>query len=162
MTHPDPADLARETLAVTAGRPPRAQGAPVNPPVVLSSTYVSQGVPQPGELMYARGDTETWGPFEQTLGALEGSAHPALVYGSGMAAIAAALSLVPHGGRLVLPRHAYQVTLGYARDLAERSDVEVHQVGARDPGHLRREVGEICVQDARRDSDTHTVDSTEP
>jgi cystathionine gamma-synthase len=120
------------TVAVAAGRPARVQGAPVNPPVVLSSTYVSQGVPQPGEMMYARGDTETWGPFEQALGALEGSTRPALVYGSGMAAIAAALSLVPHGGRLVLPRHAYQVTLGYARDLAERSDVEVAQVDVAD------------------------------
>src|SRR5690606_22566971 len=33
------------TVAVTAGRPPRVQGGPVNAPVVLSSTYVSQGVP---------------------------------------------------------------------------------------------------------------------
>jgi cystathionine gamma-synthase len=130
--HAHPSELRRETLAVTAGRPARAQGAPVNEPIVLSSTYVSQGEPQPGELMYARGDTETWGPFEQVLGALEGSVHPALVLGSGMAAIAAALSLVPHGGRLVLPRHAYQVTLGYARDLAGRSDVEVQQVDIAD------------------------------
>ncbi|RMI03421.1 trans-sulfuration enzyme family protein [Cellulomonas triticagri] len=138
MTHSDPhtqpgqPPLAPETVAVTSGRPARAQGAPVNSPVVLSSTYVSQGEPQPGEMMYARADTETWGPFEQTLGALEGSVHPALVLGSGMAAIAAALSLVPHGGRLVLPRHAYQVTLGYARDLAGRSDVEVAQVDIAD------------------------------
>ncbi|HEY0187204.1 MAG TPA: PLP-dependent transferase [Cellulomonas sp.] len=124
--------LSRATVAVTAGRPPRVQGAPVNPPVVLSSTYVSQGVPQPGEPMYARGGTETWVPFEQALGALEGSTNPALVLGSGMAAIAAALSLVPLGGRLVLPRHAYQVTLGYARDLAERSDVELAQVDVAD------------------------------
>lgn len=137
MTHSDPharpgRPLAPETVAVTTGRPARAQGAPVNPPVVLSSTYVSQGEPQPGELMYARADTETWGPFEQTLGALERSVHPALVLGSGMAAIAAALSLVPLGGRLVLPRHAYQVTLGYARDLAERSDVEIAHVDIAD------------------------------
>ncbi|MFF1531224.1 trans-sulfuration enzyme family protein [Cellulomonas sp. NPDC058312] len=131
--HPThPSALAPETVAVTTGRPARTQGAPVNPPVVLSSTYVSQGVPQPGELMYARADTETWGPFELTLGALERSANRALVFGSGMAAIAAALSLVPRGGRLVLPRHAYQVTLGYARDLAERSDVELQQVDIAD------------------------------
>jgi cystathionine gamma-synthase len=131
--HPThPSALAPETVAVTTGRPARTQGAPVNPPVVLSSTYVSQGVPQPGELMYARADTETWGPFELTLGALERSANPALVFGTGMAAIAAALSLVPRGGRLVLPRHAYQVTLGYARDLAERSDVELQQVDIAD------------------------------
>ena len=40
---------APSTLAVTAGRPARMQGGPVNPPVVLSSTYVSTGVVPPGE-----------------------------------------------------------------------------------------------------------------
>ncbi|MEZ0449585.1 trans-sulfuration enzyme family protein [Cellulomonas sp. ICMP 17802] len=118
-------DLAPATLVVAAGRPDRAQGAPVNPPLVLSSTFVSRGVPGPGEPLYGRIDAETWHPFEQALGTLEGSAHPALVFGSGMAAIAAALSLVPPGGRLVLPRHSYQVTLGYAQDLHERLGVDV-------------------------------------
>jgi len=47
------------------------------------------------------------------------------VFGSGMAAIAAAFSLIPPGGRLVLPRHSYQVTLGYARDLEDRLGVDV-------------------------------------
>lgn len=120
-----PRPPAPSTVAVTAGRPPRVQGGPVNPPVVLSSTYVSTGVPAPGELMYARMDTETWHPFEEALAALERSAHPALVFSSGMAAIAAALSLIPPGGRLVMPRHAYQVSLVYAQDLAARSAVEV-------------------------------------
>ena len=90
-------DLSPATLAVAAGRPARTQGAPVNPPVVLSSTFVSQGVPGAGEPLYGRMDAATWHPFEETLGTLEGSAHPALVFGSGMAAIAAALSLVPPG-----------------------------------------------------------------
>ena len=97
----------------------------MNPPVVLSSTFVSQGVPGAGEPLYGRMDAATWHPFEETLGTLEGSTHPALVFGSGMAAIAAALSLVPPGGRLVLPRHAYQVTLGYAQDLQERLGIDV-------------------------------------
>jgi cystathionine gamma-synthase len=118
-------DLSPATRVVAAGRPPRTQGAAVNPPVVLSSTFISQGVAGPGELLYGRMDTDAWHPFEETLGSLEGSTHPALVYGSGMAAIAAALSLVPPGGRLVLPRHSYQVTLGYARDLQERLGIDV-------------------------------------
>lgn len=129
-----PADLralSPATVAVAAGRPDRVQGAPVNPPVVLSSTYVSQGVPGP-ELLYTRGGTETWQPFEEALAALEGSRLPALVLGSGMAAIAAALSLVPHGGRVVVPRHAYQVLHTYLRDLAERSRVEVALVDVAD------------------------------
>ena len=120
-------DLSPATTAVTAGRPARVQGGPVNPPVVLSSTYVSQGVPGP-ELLYTRGGTETWVPFEEALGKLEGAANPAIVFGSGMAAVSAALSLVPDGGVLVVPRHAYQVSLGYADDLAKKHGVEVRRV----------------------------------
>lgn len=125
-------DVSPATLAVVAGRPPRVQQAPVNPPLVLSSTYVSQGVPAPGELLYARQSTETWHAFEEALGLLERSRHPALVVGSGMAAVAAALALVPPGGRVVLPRHAYQVTLVLARELAERGLVEVELVDVAD------------------------------
>ncbi|MCL1871247.1 MAG: PLP-dependent transferase, partial [Promicromonosporaceae bacterium] len=124
---PSHEELSPATTAVTAGRPPRIQGGPVNPPVVLSSTYVSQGVPGP-ELLYTRGGTETWVPFEEALGRLEGAAHPAIVFGSGMAAVAAALSLVPDHGVLVVPRHAYQVSLGFADDLAARHGVEVRRV----------------------------------
>lgn len=121
--HGLPSALSPATLAVAAGRPPRVQGGPVNPPVVLSSTYVSQGEVPPGQLFYARAGTETWHPFEEALGALERSVHPALVFGSGMAAIAAAMSLVPPGGRIVLPRHAYNVATSYAQDLGRRSQV---------------------------------------
>lgn len=126
VPHHDLSKLSPATVAVSAGRPARVQGAPVNPPVVLSSTYVSQGTPGPApELLYARSGTETWAPFEEALAGLERAAQPGLVYGSGMAAIAAALSLIPHGGRVVVPRHAYQVLHGYLADLTERSRVEV-------------------------------------
>jgi len=125
-------DLSPATLAVTAGRPARDPGAPVNPAVVLSSTYVSAGVPQPGDPMYTRYDAPTWHPFEEALGALEASPLPALVFGSGMAAVAATLALVPRGGRVVLPRHAYQVTLVLTADLAERSGLQVQTVDIAD------------------------------
>ncbi|MDM8084966.1 PLP-dependent aspartate aminotransferase family protein [Cellulomonas cellasea] len=124
MPH-EPADLSPSTVAVTAGRPARTQGGPLNPPLVLSSTYISTGVPGPDELLYARAGTETWQPFEEALAALEGARLPGLVFGSGMAAIAAAFSLVPVGGRVVMPRHSYQVTLGYAQELTARSGVDV-------------------------------------
>lgn len=125
-----PTSLAPATVAVTAGRPPRVQGGPVNPPVVLSSTYVSQGVPG-DELLYTRGGTETWEPFETALAALEGGSH-GVVLGSGMAAVAAALGDVPPSGVVVVPRHAYQVTLGYLDDLARRHGVEVRRVDVAD------------------------------
>ena len=100
MSHPD---LSPATLAVTAGRPPRVQGGPVNPPIVLSSTYVSAGTPAPGELFYTRNDTETWRGLESALATLEEAEFPALAFASGMAAIAAAFSLVPRGRRVVMP-----------------------------------------------------------
>lgn len=124
--------LTRATLAVTAGRPARAQGAPVNAPVVLSSTYHSVGAPGPGEKLYTRIDTETWAPFEEAVAALESATESGVVFGSGMAAIAAVLSFVPDGGRLVVPRHAYQVTLGFADDMAARHGVTVVRVDVAD------------------------------
>ena len=127
MTHARP-----ETVAVTAGRPARAPGAPVNADVGLSSTYVSAGAPRPGEALYSRYDAPTWHPFEEALAELEGAALPALVFGSGMAAIAAALSLVPPGGRVVLPRHAYQMTHGLCADLAARGELSVTPVDIED------------------------------
>ena len=121
-------NLDPASFVVAAGRPERTQGAPVNPPVVLTSTYVSTGVPVPGEPLYARIDHETWHPFEEALGALERAEGPALLFSSGMAAIAAAMSVVPAGGRLVIARHAYQVALGFAHDLGARYGVDVRLV----------------------------------
>lgn len=126
----DPAAPALDptTLAVVAGRPARTQGGPVNPPVVLSSTYVSQGVQGPGEKLYTRIGTETWEPFEEAVAALEGCENPGIVFGSGMAAIDAAASVVRAGERIVVARHAYQVTLGLFDDLARRLGVDVVRV----------------------------------
>lgn len=130
-------DLSPATLAVTAGRPPRAPGAPVNAGVVLSSTYVSQGVPVPGEAMYTRYDAPTWHPFEEALAALEEARLPALVYSSGMAAVAAALSLVAPGSRVIVPRHAYQVTLVLAEELVATKRLEVVRVDLSDLDAVR-------------------------
>lgn len=130
--HPQPDAVAPATLVVAGGRPGRAPGSPVNPPIVLSSTYVSAGVPAAGEPLYARMDTETWHPFEEVLGELEGAGRPAVVFSSGMAAIAAVFSFVGVGGTVVLPRHAYQATLSFADDLAARAGVRVIRVDAAD------------------------------
>lgn len=132
MSHPDQPGLSPATLAVTAGRPPRRQGGPVNPPLVLSSTYVSTGTPEPGELFYTRNDTETWRALESALAALEGAALPALAFASGMAAIAAAFALVPRGGRVVMPEHSYGVALALAHELAAAGDIRLTLVDIAD------------------------------
>ena len=95
--------LAPASILVSAGRQPRIPGAGLNAPLELSSTYVAGG-----PVDYARGGNPTWTAFEETLGALEGGS--ALVFSSGMAAIAAAVSVAPQGAIIVAPTHAYSGT----------------------------------------------------
>ena len=124
-THDD--DLAPASILVSAGRPPRVPGAPVSPPLELTSTYVADGA-----VNYARAGNPTWAAFEEALGALEGGA--ALVFASGMAAVAAALSLAPEGGVVVAPTHAYNGTGSILLDLAEAGRLHVRRVDISDNG----------------------------
>jgi cystathionine gamma-synthase len=120
-----PRQLSPDTVTVKAGRPPHERDAPLNPPVVLASTYVAGGT-----LEYGRYGNPTWAAFEETLGALEGGR--ALSFASGLAAVAALLDLVPDGGVVVAPRHAYLGTLAQLADLEKRHGVEVRQVDVAD------------------------------
>lgn len=74
-------------------------------------------MPQPGDRVYARFSNESWEPLEEAIAQLEGTPVPALSYASGMAAVAAALSLVPIGGVAVVPGTSYNGTIGLARQL---------------------------------------------
>lgn len=124
--------LSAETLAVAAGRPERGHDTPVNPSVVFSSTFVGLGSVGEGARGYARYSNPTWEPFEEAVARLEGAAIPALLFSSGMAAVAAALSLVPVGGVLVAPAHAYSGTLGLAQAKGARGELELRSVDIAD------------------------------
>jgi cystathionine gamma-synthase len=92
--------LSPATRVVTLGREDPTAGGQVGAPLVLSSTYHAGG-----DVVYARSGNPTWSAFEQALGDLEGG--NALVLASGMAAVTAALSLLPHGGTVIAPDAAY-------------------------------------------------------
>ena len=102
--------LSPATRVVALGREAAAPGQQVGAPLVLSSTYHAGG-----DVMYARSGNPTWSAFEEALGDLEGG--DALVFASGMAAVSAALSLLPHGGTVVAPDAAYN---GVVATLAAR------------------------------------------
>jgi cystathionine gamma-synthase len=114
VTHTPPGSasdgLSRATRVVALGREPAEPGAQVGAPLVLSSTYHAGG-----DVSYARSGNPTWSAFEAAVGDLEGG--DALVLASGMAAVTAALSLLPHGGTVVAPDVAYN---GVVSTLGER------------------------------------------
>jgi cystathionine gamma-synthase len=95
----DPA-WAGDTVTVQAGRPARVPGAPMNPPMTLSSTYVHDA-----SVEYGRDGNVAWGALESALGALDGG-H-AVSFASGLAATTAIASLVPGGGIVVLSSVTY-------------------------------------------------------
>ncbi len=83
-----------DTVAVQAGRPARVPGAPMNPSIAMSSTYVHDAAPE-----YGRDGNTGWGALEAALGALDGGR--AVTFASGLAAATAIADLVPAGGTVV-------------------------------------------------------------
>lgn len=101
------------TWVVSAGRP-HAPGAPLNHPITPASNF-EHGA----DRVYSRSDaTEAWEALEDVLGGLEDAT--ALVYGSGMAAVAAVFDLVPTGGHVVIPDDCYHGVAKMADDGVER------------------------------------------
>jgi cystathionine gamma-synthase len=123
--HASPSHVRPDTWAVTAGRPTREPDAPLNVPVMLASTYTAGG-----DLEYGRYGNPTWTAFEDTLGGLEGGR--CLSFASGIAAIAAVLDLLPHGAKVVAPRHSYTGTILQLNHAEERGRVTTELVDISD------------------------------
>ncbi len=102
------------TRLITGGRPASAPDAPVNQPVVFTSTYHGGG-----EIGYGRYGNPTWSALEEVIGELEGGT--ASVFASGLAATSAALSLLPDDVTTVAPTAAY---LDVIRQMRERVDAK--------------------------------------
>ena len=117
--------LSPSTVLVTGGRPAHLPDAPLNHPVTLASTYVAGG-----ELEYGRYGNPVWSAFEDVLGELEGGR--ALVFSSGLAAVATVLDLLAPGDVVVAPRHAYLGTLHQLDELQDEGRLKVRTVDVED------------------------------
>jgi cystathionine gamma-synthase len=118
-------DLDPSTVVVHAGRPERVPNAPLGESPVFSSTYIAGG-----DRGYGRFGNDAWDAFEQTLGELEGGRG--LTFASGMAAAAALLDLVPVGGLVVAPQHAYSGVLGLLDQQVATGRVKLQRVDIAD------------------------------
>jgi cystathionine gamma-synthase len=131
-SHEKRADLSPETLVVSVGRPAKAPDAPVNVPVVLSSTFHAGG-----PVAYGRTSNPTWEALEDVVGTLEGGR--ALAFSSGMGAVSAVLDLVPNGGTVVVSSHSYSGVAARLRDLEADGRVVVRLVSVQDAATVATE-----------------------
>ena len=114
-------DLSASTVAVSAGRPPRVPGGPLNAPITFASALIPGG-----ESEYGRHGNPAWDAFETVLGELEGGR--ALAFSSGTAATAALFELVPTGAAVVAPIHCYNGTLTQLHERARKKQIELRLV----------------------------------
>ena len=121
--------LHPETLAVIAGRPPRAPGAPLNAPLVPASTYHHGG-----ELEYGRDGNPGWQAFERALGALE-HGH-GVAFASGLAATTAMLDELPVGARVIAQRAPYYGVAALLRERADHRLIHLETVPSMTPESL--------------------------
>ena len=115
-------EMRPETTAITAGRPASAPGAPLNTAISLNSTFTAGG-----ELGYGRFGNETWSALEESITALE-QGDSTLAFSSGMAAITAVFSLLPHGAPVVASDQGYSGTMALLKKYHEQGRLEVRFV----------------------------------
>jgi cystathionine gamma-synthase len=97
--------LHPETIAISSGRPESEPGAGVNIPISLNSTFTAGG-----PIYYGRFGNETWNQLEIAISGLEEAAST-LVFSSGISAITAVFSILPHGAIVVASHEGYSGTM---------------------------------------------------
>ncbi len=117
--------LENASKLVSLGRPSPVPGAPVNSPIVLSSTYHANG-----EIAYGRESNPAWESIEEIVGDLEGGL--ATLFASGMAAIAAVIETLDAGAKVVVIEDSYNGTRHFLDDLSSRGRIVVQNVNGLD------------------------------
>jgi cystathionine gamma-synthase len=106
--------LSAESALIHAGTE-RRTGAPVAPPLISTSVFVSGGDPDPNR-SYGRSGNPSWEALERALGSLERA--EAVVFASGQAAsLALMLALTHDRDRILLPDDGYYNIRGLAEQV---------------------------------------------
>jgi cystathionine gamma-lyase len=90
------------------------------PAIYTSSTFENAAFGEPREYIYSRGGNPTRAALERCVAELEGGTH-GFAYGSGMAATAAVLDLLPAGSHVVVPDEVYGGTFRLLDDVRAHS-----------------------------------------
>lgn len=124
-----------DTLAVHAGVEPDPLTGAVMTPIYQTSTYAQAGPGEHKGYEYSRTDNPTRTALQRSLAELENGTH-ALVFGSGMAATDAALSLLDAGDHVVAGDDLYGGTYRYFTKVAARRGLAFTFVSSKDLGRV--------------------------
>lgn len=103
------------------------RGDPISPPIHQTSAFYLPDDPKDGDYSYTREANPTWTAVEAQISILE--AAPAIVFPSGMAAIAAILyTQLRPGDRLIMPSDGYYGVRAFAEQALRPIDIEVTYV----------------------------------
>lgn len=131
------------TTLIHSGRPTPEENAPVNPNIVMSSTFRQTG---PSDIhTYARFTNESWEGLEEVLGQLEGASQPGLLFASGMAAVASVLGQLPVGSHILLPQHTYMASVSLANGMQDRGIATVHRLNIEDTASVLQVMDEVTA-----------------
>ncbi|HEV2215789.1 MAG TPA: PLP-dependent aspartate aminotransferase family protein [Terracidiphilus sp.] len=127
------------TLAVHAGQHPDPQTGAVNVPVYLSSTFELTGIGTDRGWDYTRAGNPTRDRLEMALAALEGgtSGH---AFASGMAAIAALVTMLRTGDHVVCSHNVYAGTVRLFNQIVSGYGIEIEYVDTSDPANVQRAI----------------------
>src|SRR5436190_7980700 len=108
MTKAATGDLSHRfgTRAVHAGQIPDPLAGAVMTPIYQTSTYIQEGLGRHKGYEYARTQNPTREALERSIAALEGGRH-GFAFGSGLAALDAALKLLSAGDHVVCGENVY-------------------------------------------------------
>lgn len=132
-----PNDLKPSTIAAQAGGAVDTPSGGVVPPVQPSTTFLrdeNYALVNPDNI-YSRDNSDIVRIAETVLARLE-HAEEALLFPSGMAAIAALFRTLPNGASVVVQSGIYWGTTKWLRDFAARRQIALHEVDAADPDAL--------------------------
>jgi cystathionine beta-lyase/cystathionine gamma-synthase len=127
------------TRAIHDGQEPDPRTGAVNVPLYLSSTYQLEGIDQHRGWEYSRVSNPTRDALESNLASLEGGAT-GHAFGSGMAAIAALVTMLKTGDHVICGDNLYGGTTRLFSQVVVHHGIEFTWVDTSDPENVRRAI----------------------
>lgn len=127
------------TRTIHAGQEPEPRTGAVNVPIYLTSTYQLQGIEKHRGWEYSRVSNPTRDALEQSLASLESGAT-GHAFASGMAAIAALVTMLNVGDHVICGDNVYGGTTRLFSQVIVRHGIEFTYVDTSNPENVRRAI----------------------